>query len=627
MVSTSFLPRPPPSSLSTRPLLLMSHPHPYQASLLRQIVAGPRARHAEAGLDLCYVTDNIIATSGPSGTYPQRAYRNPLDSLVKFLDAKHGQDWAIWEFRAEGTGYPDSEVYNRVYHYPFPDHHPPPFALIPNIMASMRNWLHEKEGRVVVVHCKAGKGRSGTASCSYLISEEGWPVQQALQRFTERRMRPNMGKGVSIPSQLRWIDYVDRWAKHGKLYVERQVEILEVHCWGLRDGVKIQVEGFVEDGKLIKNFHTFTRDEREIVRGEVKTTGMAQAVQEVMYKNGFGPSQKTASTTDSKGGATSIHETQGNVDGATVSRRASQESLPTGTGDVVFRPAKRVVLPTNDINIDIERRNKAAFDLTMVTAVAHVWFNTFFEGNGPEQQGNVDKSGIFEIDWEAMDGIKGSSRKGTQAFERIAIVWRALTAEEGRPGIVITEPKEGEPVQQAAPADWRGAKGVEPSEDKDLGVRSASPPNEPPHSSRANSIRSENKKNATTVKAPGRRDSGDSDTKHVRSHGPNGEDILLSSPRASVEASESGGRPATCEAATTMSSNLDGTRGIAGLAQKSESHNSNESGSGVVHGLKYHVSGAASTGELPDGRPESEMKNAKEHGLGHMHMGRKKSSS
>ena len=29
-----------------------------EASLLRQIVSGPRARHPEAGLDLCYVTDN-----------------------------------------------------------------------------------------------------------------------------------------------------------------------------------------------------------------------------------------------------------------------------------------------------------------------------------------------------------------------------------------------------------------------------------------------------------------------------------------------------------------------------------------------------------------------------------------
>lgn len=493
-------------------------------------------------------------------------------------------------------------------------------------MASMRNWLHEKEGRVVVVHCKAGKGRSGTASCSYLISEEGWPVQKALDRFTERRMRPNMGKGVSIPSQLRWIGYVDRWAQNGKLYVERQVEILEVHCWGLRDGVKIQVEGFVEDGKLIKNFHTFTRDEREIVRGEVKTTGMAQAVQEVMYKNGFGPSQKTATTTDSKNASSSSLENQGNVDGAAVSRRASQESLPTGTGDVVFRPSKRVVLPTNDINIDVERRNKAAFDLTMVTAVAHVWFNTFFEGNGPEQDGNVDQSGIFEIEWEAMDGIKGSSRKGTQAFERIAIVWRALSAEEGRPGIIITEPKEGEPVQQATPADWRGTKGVEPSEDKDLGVRTASPPADV---SRANSVKSENKQNPTIIKAPGRRDSGDSDTKQVRSHGPNGEDVLLSSPRASGEASGSG--PATIASNATLPGHTDGLgstgAGPSPQTQDTESRKDESRGHGIVQGLKYHVSGAASTSELPGGKPEGEMKTAKEHALGHLHLGKDKSSS
>lgn len=29
-----------------------------QASILRQIVAGPRLQHPEANLDLCYVTDN-----------------------------------------------------------------------------------------------------------------------------------------------------------------------------------------------------------------------------------------------------------------------------------------------------------------------------------------------------------------------------------------------------------------------------------------------------------------------------------------------------------------------------------------------------------------------------------------
>lgn len=481
------------------------------------------------------------------------------------------------------------------------------------------------------MHCKAGKGRSGTASCSYLISEEGWPVHKALQRFTERRMRPNMGKGVSIPSQLRWIDYVDRWAKHGKLYVERQVEVLEVHCWGLRDGVKIQVEGFVDDGKLIKTFHTFTRDERHVVRGEVKTTGMAQAVQEVMYKNGFGPSQKTPQSGYSKNASSSsLDKHEANVDGAADTRDTSQESLPSGTGDVVFRPSKRVVLPTNDINIDVERRNKAAFDLTMVTAVAHVWFNTYFEGNGPEQDGNVDQSGIFEIEWEAMDGIKGSSRKGTQAFERIAVVWRALSVDEGRPGVVITEPKEGEPVQQPAPADWRGTKGVQPGEGKDLGVRTASPTESQADISRANSVRSENRQNQTIVTAPGRRYSGDSDTRALQSHGPNGEKILKepSSSRTSALANSDSQKafasdPTLTNVPESYRSGIDTQED----GQTKGSHKSGGHRGGIVQDLKYHVSGAASTSDLPDGRPESEMENAKEHALGHIHMGKKKSGS
>jgi protein-tyrosine phosphatase len=605
---------------------------PPQASLLRQIVAGPRARHPEAGLDLCYVTDRIIATSGPSGTFPQRAYRNPLDALVKFLDSKHGDDWAIWEFRAEGTGYPDSEVYNRVYHYPFPDHHPPPFALIPNIMASMRNWLHEKEGRVVVVHCKAGKGRSGTASCSYLISEEGWSVQKALQRFTERRMRPNMGKGVSIPSQLRWIGYVDRWAKSGKLYIERQIEILEVHCWGLRDGVKIQIEGFVEDGKLIKRFHTFTRDERELVRGEVKTTTMTQAVQEVMYKNGLGrstskrsPKPKEFPKGSPKDSSKESLESEESafrrandpppdaappLDGTEESKIEDRE-LELGTGDVVFRPARRVVLPTNDINVDIERRNKAAFDLTMVTAVAHVWFNAYFEGNGPEQKGIAEESGVFEIGWDAMDGIKGSSRKGTQAFEKIAIVWKALESTEGRPGVIITEPKEGEQVKQSSPADWKGQQGVTPSEGKDLGLRTSSPTESSTDLSKASSVKSQVAEGTSKLLLKPNRDSQDSDTKDVKAHGPDGED-MVKEPSGS-----GGGSGPVADPHPTLPSERVGV--VESKADNEAAGQRMQGSTTAADGEQKHM------GNLADGQPTHMLKTAKEHGLGH--VGKKKPTS
>ncbi|KAF2870775.1 hypothetical protein BDV95DRAFT_607908 [Massariosphaeria phaeospora] len=602
-----------------------------QASLLRQIVAGPRARHAEAGLDLCYVTDHIIATSGPSDTYPQRAYRNPLDALIKFLNDKHGEDWAIWEFRAEGTGYPDDAVYNRVYHYPFPDHHPPPFALIPNIMASMRNWLQAKKGRVVVVHCKAGKGRSGTASCSYLISEEGWSVHKALQRFTERRMRPNMGKGVSIPSQLRWIDYVDRWAKHGKIYVERQVEVLEVHCWGLRDGVKISIQGFVHDGKLIKTFHTFGKEEREVVRGEVKPTGMTKAVQEVMYKNGLGRSvsKKEAKPTgqEDKGSkdATAIPgslEQDTPVDGASSSKSRDENRQELDTADIVYRPTKRVVLPTNDMNIDIERRNKAPFDLTMVTAVAHVWVNAFFEGNGPEQGGIADESGVFEITWGAMDGIKGSSRKGAQAFEKIAVVWKAPKTEAGGPGIIITEPAADEEVKQMSPADWRGESHVTPNEDKDLGIRTSTPTTSAIDISRTGRVKSQN--GATPLITAAGRDRQDSGSRNVKVHGPNGEDMVKEPDRIIVSGSGIGpSKDSTSPTSPCVgSAQLDGnseahsqpsTRVESPIPRQADTE-------GIVSGVQH-----VATSDLPDGRPEHEMETSKEHDFGH--LARKKINS
>ncbi|KAK8868475.1 phosphatases II [Apiospora arundinis] len=572
------------------------------ASLLRQIVAGPRSKHPEAGLDLCYVTDNIVATSGPSQTYPQRAYRNPLDRLVEFLDKKHGKDWAIWEFRAEGTGYPDNLVYNRIRHYPWPDHHPPPFRLVPMIMASMRNWLngndldadgvagegkqqHEanllekvidtwkgdskKNPRIVVVHCKAGKGRSGSMACSYLISQCGWKPEEALARFTERRMRPKFGPGVSIPSQLRWIGYVDRWTQGGKKYVDRELEIVEVHVWGLRNGVKLCVEGFVDEGKKIKVFHTFHRNERLVVEGGAPgSTGFMDSIydmagygmspgtekeildeaRETDIQNGTNftgesPSQSPATKTPDTPVAKSPADTPTPVSEAEtkpakthtpklISRNMSTHSLKDkmpsrskskklkasateGTNSpaaaqsgksapaeenvdpepggqaVIFKPHTPIRLPTSDVNIDLERRNRApsSMGLTMVTAVAHVWFNAFFEGNGPERDGEPETNGVFEIDWDKMDGIKGSSRKGTRAADRIAVVWRSVVPSEGgeaagtaAPGgaaagdeEVIVEPSVGSPVPQMEPADWKGDNAEDPAQDKKLGLRVSSP--------------------------------------------------------------------------------------------------------------------------------------------------------
>ncbi|PLN84842.1 phosphatases II [Aspergillus taichungensis] len=436
------------------------------ASILRQIVAGPRLRHPEAGLDLCYVTDNIIATSGPSTNYPQRAYRTPLDDLVSFLDAKHGKDWAIWEFRAEGTGYPDEEVYGRIHHYPWPDHHPPPFALIPPMMGSMRNWLQgierhddsqSAEGkRVVVVHCKAGKGRSGTAVCSYLISQEGWKMEDALQRFTERRMRARFGAGVSIPSQLRWVRYVDRWTNQmAKKYVERPVEILELHVWGLRDGVRAAVEGFEDKGKKIKCFHLFHHSERTDVDSGQSTPQESSSSGE----DSNSPKEPLSAITNSQTPSNTLPP-RATTEGPIPTSEASDDTNSKRLSAFIFRPSERVILPTSDVNIDFERRSKASYKgWAMVTSVAHVWFNAFFEG------GDKHDSGVFEAEWDALDGIKGTTKKGVRALERLQVVWRyppASELEAGKPsaqeapaqGEAIPFPQPGEPIKEDKPDDW-----------------------------------------------------------------------------------------------------------------------------------------------------------------------------
>lgn len=560
--------------------------------------------------------------SGPSQTYPQLAYRTPLDQLVAFLDSKHGEDWAIWEFRAEGTGYPDEAVYNRIWHYPWPDHHPPPFRLMPMIMASMRNWLHggdapggksagkgesksaqplsskppsgsnakdsttepakpeRNKNRVVVVHCKAGKGRSGTASCSYLIAEEGWKAEDALTQFTQRRMRPQFGAGVSIPSQLRWVNYVDRWTKGGKKYTDRPIEIVEIHVWGLRNGVKMEVECFVDEGKKIETVHTFSKQERMVVEGGApEGGGLTEMMWDLAGYSSPKDKDKARDTGESESSSNGESKKKRSLDSPSPPRpsdssmeqllrrksakliekvsppgshskidkfralinsnesstsptlsspsevrtEAPDEAEPGGKA-VIMKPKTPIHISNSDVNISVERRNRThkSMGLTMVTAVAHVWFNVFFEGNGPEKGGKADKNGVFEIEWEAMDGIRGSSRKGTRAFDRMSVVWRVADSGEAKAEEEVIEPKEGEPVPQTKAADWKGTdNAMPPDAEKDLGLRVQSPLSA--DVSRASSIKSA--EGTVDEQGQGQSSKPDESMEGLKRSGPSGEDL------------------------------------------------------------------------------------------------------
>lgn len=53
--------------------------------------------------------------------------------------------------------------------FPFSDHNCPPIQLIASFCQSAYSWLKEDIQNVVVVHCKAGLGRTGLMICSLLL--------------------------------------------------------------------------------------------------------------------------------------------------------------------------------------------------------------------------------------------------------------------------------------------------------------------------------------------------------------------------------------------------------------------------------------------------------------------------
>jgi hypothetical protein len=70
----------------------------------------------------------------------------------------------------------------------------------------MEGWLARSPSNVGAIHCKAGKGRTGTVIAAYLVYAQNMPADAALNTFGKARTRNN--KGVTIPSQHRYVRYM-----------------------------------------------------------------------------------------------------------------------------------------------------------------------------------------------------------------------------------------------------------------------------------------------------------------------------------------------------------------------------------------------------------------------------------
>ena len=173
---------------------------------LRGVVSKKKKRHIEGGynLDLSYITPRIIAMGFPCMDI-QATFRNPYTEVRGFLDWKHGNKYLLVNLCSERTALPD-KFDGRWITWPFNDHNPCPLAMLGLICESVKAWLDDDPENRIAIHCKAGKGRTGTVICALLlhlgICES---ATQSMKYYG--RQRTDDGKGVTIRSQQRYIKY------------------------------------------------------------------------------------------------------------------------------------------------------------------------------------------------------------------------------------------------------------------------------------------------------------------------------------------------------------------------------------------------------------------------------------
>ena len=182
------------------------------SSFIKSLVSQDKNRFCFDGfdLDLTYITPRIIAMGLPSTSY-EAIYRNDMNDVLNFFNERHPEHYKVYNL-CEEKKYAPNVFYKQGY-FPFQDHEAPPLNLIRPFCEDAKKFLDEDSKNVVAIHCLAGKGRTGTLiSCLLLYLGEFDTAADCLKYYGI--MRVDNGKGVTVPSQIRYVFYFEQILKN-----------------------------------------------------------------------------------------------------------------------------------------------------------------------------------------------------------------------------------------------------------------------------------------------------------------------------------------------------------------------------------------------------------------------------
>ncbi len=160
-------------------------------------------------LDLSFITPSIIAMGLPAEGR-EAAFLNKIDDVERFLDAKYGQRYVVYNLCAEKTYNTHERFGGRVIRRLISDRNPCPFNMIPELCESVKSWVLKSPAHTVALHCRNGRGRTGmVVSCVLQHTNRWYTAKRSLRLFAVTRSK--IGVGVTIPSQKLYVQYYQRY--------------------------------------------------------------------------------------------------------------------------------------------------------------------------------------------------------------------------------------------------------------------------------------------------------------------------------------------------------------------------------------------------------------------------------